>query len=117
MAELRLKIVQINVQPLKHIQQLCVAFDTKTVPTTVDTEPHCCGSIISKYLHNTCGCYIGADNVGWAVDEWLWRPDSTHSQADSSSDARRQTSPDGCLQCHAALGRCPPNGRQYIYSL
>jgi len=53
-----------------------------------------------------------ADCVGWVVNERLRRPDHSHSQADTQSHVRRQTSSDGRLQRHAALTRRPQNGRQ-----
>jgi len=53
-----------------------------------------------------------ADCVGWVVNKRLRRPHHSHSQADTQSDVRRQTSSDGRLQCHAAFTRRPQNGRQ-----
>jgi len=51
--------------------------------------------------------------VGWLVVKWLWRPNHSYSQADSSSYARQQTSSDGRLQRHSSFVRCPKDGCEY----
>ena len=40
---------------------------------------------------------IDVGYIGWIVDEWLWRSDHSHTQADPASDAGQQTASDGRL--------------------
>ena len=46
---------------------------------------------------DTVRVYERVEYVGWIVDKWLRGPDLSYTQADTSSDAGRQTSSDGRL--------------------